>query len=70
MIILIATGRAESAPAAESNKFHPAAMGTAVESPAFGVVATIDHLGDIFNDGSSWMKFIKDVFIMIRKNRL
>jgi len=70
LIIFITTGRTESAPAAKSDEFHPAAMRTAIESPAFGIITAIDHLGDIFNDGNSWMKFIKDVFVMIRKNRL
>ena len=70
LVVFVTTGRAESAATAESNEFHPATMRTAVKSPAFGIIATIDHFGDILNDGSSGTQFIKDVFVIIRKNRL
>lgn len=70
LVVFVSTRRTEPALTTKCDKFHSAAMRTAVESPAFGIVSTIDHFGNIFNNGSPRMQFIKDVFIIIRKNRL
>ena len=33
-------------------------------------IATMDHLGDVFNFSLSGMKFVKDMLIIINKNSL
>ena len=65
--ILIAAGRAETAVAAERDELKVAAFWTAVHSAAKRRVTTVNHLLDIFLNGSTRMKSMDDFFIMIRE---
>lgn len=56
--VLIAAGRAETAVAAEGDKFEFTTGRAAVHSPAESRVATMDHLIDVFDDGRAGMEFI------------
>ena len=68
--IFISTGRAETAVAAERDKFQLTAGRAAIHGPAKGRIATIDHLIDIFHFSFSGVESIYNFFIMVFKNIL
>lgn len=68
--ILIATGRAETAVAAEWDKLEVAAFWTAVHSTTIRRVTTMNHLLDVFNNSVARMECIYHFFIMIGKDSL
>ena len=70
LIVFIATGRAETTLASESNKFHFATVGTGIHGTTMGRVTTMNHLVDIFDDGRTRMKFVNDMLIIVGKNGL
>ena len=65
--ILISTGGAEAAVTAKSDKFQFSASRTAIHYAPIRGVATVNHLLDIFLNGSTRMKSMDDFFIMIRE---
>ena len=69
-VIHVATRRAETAFAVESNIFKVTTMRAASEDTAIGRVTAVNHLIYIFNNGRPWMKFVDDMFVMIGKNLL
>lgn len=66
----IPTGRAETAVAVERDKFQVSAVGTAIQGPAKGGIAAVDHLIDIFHFSFSWVESIYNFFIMVFDKRL
>ena len=68
--ILVTTGRAETAVAAERDIFEVAAFRAAVHGTAKRGVTTVDHLLDVFNDSVAGMKSINHFFVMISKDFL
>lgn len=68
LIVFISTGRIETASVAKGNMLEFSTMRAAIESPALRVVATMNHLINVLNNGSSRMKFVKDMFVVIREN--
>lgn len=56
--VFIAAGRAETAVAAEGDKFKFPTGRAAVHGAAEGRVPTMDHLADVFDDGRAGMEFI------------
>ena len=68
--ILVATGGAEAAVAAERDEPEPAAAGAAVHGAAKGRISTVDHLIDIFHFGIPGVESIYNFFIMVSKNFL
>lgn len=68
--IFHATGRAETAFAAERNEFEVVAIGADIHGTAKRRVAAVDHLRDIFHFHISGMKSILNDFIIVFKNLL
>ena len=68
--IFIAAGRAETAFAAERNKFKIAAFGTAVHGTAVRGVAAIYHPVYVIHNRRTWMGSIFNFFIMINDDFL
>lgn len=56
--VLIAAGRAETAVAAEGDKFEFTTGRAAIHSTTKSRVATMDHFIDVFDDGRAGMEFI------------
>jgi hypothetical protein len=70
LIIFVATSRTETALAAERNKLKAATMVATKESPAKRGITAVDQFVHVLDDCRAWMQKIKDMLIMIRKNRL
>lgn len=70
LVVTIAAGRAETALATESNKLQVTTMRASIHDTAIGRVTAMKHLVDIFDNRSTWMKFINQMFIIIIKNGL
>ena len=70
LAVFYATGRTETALAAERRKFHISAVRAGIHGTAKGRVATVNHLGDIFHFHISWMKVIFNFFVIVFKNVL
>lgn len=68
--IEISTGRAETAVAAERDKFKLSAVRTAIHGTAIGRIAAVYHLIDIFHLSQPGMKGIFNFLIMINKDFL
>ena len=68
--IFIAAGGAETAVAAERNKFKLSAVRTAIHGTAIGRIAAVYHLIDIFHLSQSRVKGIFNFLIMVNKNFL
>ena len=65
--IFIAAGGAETAVAAERDKFKLSAVRTAIHGTAIGRIAAVYHLIDIFHLSQPGMKRIFNFLIMINK---
>ena len=70
MIVFVAAGRAETALASERNKVKMATRRTSKQSSAIGRISAGNHAINIFNDSFSRTEKIKDMFVIISKNRL
>ena len=70
LVVFVAAGRAETALAAERNKFKITTVWTAIHGTAKRRVTTMNHLVDIFDDSRTRTEFINDMFIIIGKNGL
>lgn len=68
--IFIAAGGAETAVAAERDKFEITAVWAAKHSAAKGRIAAVNHLIDIFHLSQSGMKGILNFLIMVSKDFL
>ena len=68
--VFIATGRTETAVAAERDKFKISTVSAGVHGTAKGRVATVNHFIYVFYLGPSGMKSIFDFLIIIGKNSL
>ena len=68
--ILVATGGAETAVAAEGDEPEPAAAWEAVHGAAKGRIATVNHLIDIFHFRIPGVESIYNFFVMVCKNFL
>ena len=66
--ILVATGGAEAAVAAERDELKPAAAWAAVHGAAKGRIATVNHLIDILHFRIPGVESIYNFFIMVSKN--
>ena len=66
--VLVATGGAETAVAAEGDEFEFTAGRTAVHGAAKGRIATVNHLIDIFHFRIPGVESIYNFFIMVSKN--
>lgn len=69
-VVLAATGRAETAFAAEGNELEISTMSAAEHGTAVGRIAAMNHLVNIFDYRRTGMKFINDMFIIVGKNGL
>ena len=70
LVVFVTAGRAETALAAERNKFKITTVRTAIHGTAKRRVTTMNHLVDIFNDSRTWMEFVNHMFIIISKDGL
>ena len=70
LVVFVTAGRAETALAAERNKFKITTVRTAIHGTAKRRVTTMNHLVDIFDDSRTRTEFINNMFIIIVKNRL
>ncbi len=70
LIVLVATGRTETAVTADGYEFEIAAVRACIHGTAIGGITAVDHLINVFDHGRSWMKKIKEFFIMFFKNGL
>ena len=70
LVVAIATRRAETALATESDELKITTVRTAIHSTAIRRVATMKHLVDVFDNGWTWMKFVNHMFIIIIKDVL
>lgn len=68
--IFISAGRAETAVAAERDKFKFSTVGAAIHSSTEGRITTVNHLIDIFDFSISGVKSIFNFFIMVSKDFL
>lgn len=68
--IEVPTGGAETAVAAERDKFQFSAVWAAVHGAAKGGIAAVYHFLHVFNDRGTWMKNVNHFFIMFFKNIL
>jgi hypothetical protein len=68
--IHVTTRRAETAVAAERDKFPFAAIGAGIHSTTKGGIATINHFFYIFNDRVPWVQDIDHFFKMVTENSL
>ena len=68
--VLVATGGAETAVAAEGDEPEPAAAWAAVHGAAKGRIATVNHLIDIFHFRIPGVESIYNFFVMVCKNFL
>ena len=68
--VLVATGGAETAVAAERDELKPAAAWAAVHGAAKGRIATVNHLIDIFHFRIPGVEGIYNFFVMVSKNFL
>ena len=68
--VLVATGGAETAVAAEGDEPEPAAAWEAVHGAAKGRIATVNHLIDIFHFRIPGVEGIYNFFVMVSKNLL
>ena len=66
----IATGRAETAVAAERDEFELTAVRTAEHCAARGRIAAVDHFFHVINDRLTRMQCINHFFIMVSENIL
>ena len=70
LIIFVTAGRTETAFTTKGNEFKITTMGTAIHGTAMGMVTTMNHLVDIFNDGRTRMEFINDMFVIVGEDGL
>ena len=68
--VLVATGGAETAVAAERDELKPAAAWAALHGAAKGRIATVNHLIDIFHFRIPGVESIYNFFVMVCKNFL
>ena len=70
LVVFVFTGRAETAVAAERDKFKISTVRTAIHGTTMRRITTMNHLVDIFDNRRTRMKFVNDRFIIISKDRL
>ena len=70
LVVFVAAGGTEPALASEGDVFEISAVRAAVHCAAVGRIAAMDHLVDVFNNSGPGMRFVKDMFIIVSKNRL
>ena len=70
MIVFVAAGRAETTLASERNKVKMTTRRTSKHSSTPGRITTGNHAINVFDDRFSGPEKIKDMFIIISKNRL
>lgn len=70
LVVTIATRRAKTALATESDKFQISTVRAAIHGATIGRVTAMKHLVDVFNNRSAWMKLVNHMFIIIIKDRL
>lgn len=70
LVVTIATRRAKTTLATESDKFQISTVRAAIHGTAIGRVTTMKHLVDVFDNRSARMKFVNHIFIIIIKDRL
>lgn len=70
MIVFISTGRTEVTFTSKGNKIKIATDGVAKHSAALRMITTGDHAVNVLYEGFPRMRKIKDMFIIIGKNRL
>ena len=70
LIVHVPTGRTEPTFTTKRNIFEFATIRAWIESPAIRWITTMNHLVHVFYNSGTWFKIIKDMFIIVIKNRL
>ena len=70
LIVAIATRRAETAFTTERNELKITTVRTPIHGTTMGRVTRMKHLVDVFDNRSTWMKFVNHMFIIIVKDVL